>query len=120
MEAGVATPSKRSAGRWLAGLFHGRPRIQAGALLAGPVGWLVVGYLGSLAVLLHGVGDSAEGFAPIARALAPQLPDVELLIPDGLAPFDGSELPQMPVGGPYLDSGTIAAISAWIDNGAKQ
>jgi putative spermidine/putrescine transport system permease protein len=33
-------------------LFHGRPRLQAGALLAGPVGWLVVGYLGSLALLL--------------------------------------------------------------------
>jgi putative spermidine/putrescine transport system permease protein len=43
---------KRSVGRSLAGLFHGRPRLQAGALLAGPVGWLVVGYLGSLAVLL--------------------------------------------------------------------
>ena len=39
-------------GRRLADLFHGRPRLQAGALLAGPVGWLVVGYLGSLAVLL--------------------------------------------------------------------
>ena len=36
----------------LATLFHGRPRLQAGALLAGPVGWLVVGYLGSLALLL--------------------------------------------------------------------
>lgn len=42
-----------------------------------------------LAVLLHGVGDSAEGFAPVAHALAPQLPDVEFVIPDGLAPFDG-------------------------------
>jgi putative spermidine/putrescine transport system permease protein len=52
VEAGVATPEKRSASRWLAGLFHGRPRLQAGALLSGPVGWLVVGYLGSLAVLL--------------------------------------------------------------------
>ena len=51
MEAGVATPERRSAGRRLAGLFHGRPRLQAGTLLAGPVGWLVVGYLGSLAVL---------------------------------------------------------------------
>jgi putative spermidine/putrescine transport system permease protein len=51
MEAGVATPERRSVGRRLAGLFHGRPRLQAGALLAGPVGWLVVGYLGSLAVL---------------------------------------------------------------------
>jgi putative spermidine/putrescine transport system permease protein len=39
-------------GRWLAGLFHGRRRLQAGTLLAGPVGWLVIGYLGSLAVLL--------------------------------------------------------------------
>jgi len=38
--------------RRLAKLFHGRPRLQAGALLAGPVGWLVVGYLGSLALLL--------------------------------------------------------------------
>ena len=52
MEAGVATPDRRSAGRRLADLFHGRPRLQAGALLSGPVGWLVVGYLGSLAVLL--------------------------------------------------------------------
>jgi putative spermidine/putrescine transport system permease protein len=52
VEAGVATPQRRSAGRRLAGLFHGRPRLQAGTLLAGPVGWLVVGYLGSLAVLL--------------------------------------------------------------------
>ena len=52
MEAGVVTPKRRSAGRRLADLFHGRPRLQAGALLSGPVAWLVVGYLGSLAVLL--------------------------------------------------------------------
>lgn len=39
-------------GRTLAGLFQGRPRLQVGTLLAGPVGWLVIGYLGSLAVLL--------------------------------------------------------------------
>ena len=39
-------------GRRLAGLFQGRPRLQVGTLLAGPVGWLVVGYLGSLAILL--------------------------------------------------------------------
>jgi putative spermidine/putrescine transport system permease protein len=48
----LAPAPRRSAGRWLAGLFHRRPRLQVGALLAGPVGWLVVGYLGSLAVLL--------------------------------------------------------------------
>jgi putative spermidine/putrescine transport system permease protein len=47
-----ATPAKRSASHRLADLFQGRPRLQVGALLAGPVGWLVIGYLGSLAVLL--------------------------------------------------------------------
>ncbi|HEX6665000.1 MAG TPA: ABC transporter permease [Solirubrobacterales bacterium] len=51
MAAEAAAP-KRSAGRKLAGLFYGRPRLQVGSLLAGPVGWLVIGYLGSLAVLL--------------------------------------------------------------------
>ena len=47
-----AVVERRSVGRRLAGLFHGRPRLQIGTLLAGPVGWLVIGYLGSLAVLL--------------------------------------------------------------------
>ena len=39
-------------GRRLADLFHGRPRLQIGTLLSGPIAWLVIGYLGSLAVLL--------------------------------------------------------------------
>jgi putative spermidine/putrescine transport system permease protein len=47
-----AVVERRSAGRRLADFFHGRPRLQVGTLLAGPVGWLVIGYLGSLAVLL--------------------------------------------------------------------
>jgi putative spermidine/putrescine transport system permease protein len=47
-----AVAPRRSVGHRLAGLFNGRPRLQVGALLAGPLGWLVVGYLGSLAVLL--------------------------------------------------------------------
>jgi putative spermidine/putrescine transport system permease protein len=47
-----AVVERRSVGHRLAGLFHGRPRLQVGALLAGPVGWLVIGYLGSLALLL--------------------------------------------------------------------
>ena len=47
-----AVVERRSVGRRLADLFHGRPRLQVGALLAGPVGWLVIGYLGSLAILL--------------------------------------------------------------------
>jgi putative spermidine/putrescine transport system permease protein len=47
-----AVVERRSVGHRLAGVFHERPRLQVGALLAGPVGWLVIGYLGSLAVLL--------------------------------------------------------------------
>jgi putative spermidine/putrescine transport system permease protein len=43
---------RRSAGRRLADLFHGRPRLQVGALLSGPLAWLVILYLGSLVVLL--------------------------------------------------------------------
>src|SRR3954469_12625153 len=38
-------------GRRSSALLHGRRRLQAGLLLAGPLGWLVVAYLGSLAVL---------------------------------------------------------------------
>jgi putative spermidine/putrescine transport system permease protein len=48
----LASAPKRSAGRRLADLFHGRPRLQVSGLLAGPIGWLVIGYLGSLAILL--------------------------------------------------------------------
>jgi putative spermidine/putrescine transport system permease protein len=47
-----AVVERRSASRRLADFFHARPRLQVGALLAGPVGWLVIGYLGSLAILL--------------------------------------------------------------------
>jgi putative spermidine/putrescine transport system permease protein len=39
-------------GRRLADLFYGRPRAAVAALLSGPVTWLVIGYIGSLAVLL--------------------------------------------------------------------
>jgi putative spermidine/putrescine transport system permease protein len=47
-----AVVERTSVGHRLAGFFHGRPRLQISGLLAGPVGWLVIGYLGSLAVLL--------------------------------------------------------------------
>jgi putative spermidine/putrescine transport system permease protein len=50
--ASEAVAVKRSAGRRLAGLFHGRPRLQVGSLLAAPGAWLVILYLGSLAALL--------------------------------------------------------------------
>ena len=70
--AGVsAQPPKRSAGRRLADLFHGRPRLQVGTLLAGPVGWLVIAYLGSLAILFAAAfwhlgelsGEIEQGFS---------------------------------------------------------
>jgi putative spermidine/putrescine transport system permease protein len=50
--AGVAGAEKRSVGRRLADLFYGHPGVQVGSLLSGPIAWLVIGYLGSLAVLL--------------------------------------------------------------------
>jgi putative spermidine/putrescine transport system permease protein len=48
----LASAPKRSAGRRLADLFHGRPWLQVSGLLSGPLAWLVIGYIGSLIVLL--------------------------------------------------------------------
>ena len=48
----LAPAPKRSVGRRLAGLFYSREWLGVGSLLAAPLGWLVIGYLGSLAVLL--------------------------------------------------------------------
>jgi putative spermidine/putrescine transport system permease protein len=67
----LAPAQKRSVGRRLADLFHGRPRLQVGTLLAGPVGWLVIGYIGSLFVLLIAAfwsvdalsGETTRGFS---------------------------------------------------------
>ena len=66
----LAPAPKRSVGRRLAGLFHGRPRLQVGTLLAGPLGWLVIGYIGSLAVLLVAAFWSVDSLSgEINRAL---------------------------------------------------
>ena len=46
------TATRPSAGRRLAALLHGHPRIRLAVLLSLPVLWLVVAYLGSLFVLL--------------------------------------------------------------------
>ena len=50
MEASAAS-ARRPASRRLAGFLYRRPRLQLSLLLSGPVGWLVIAYLGSLAVL---------------------------------------------------------------------
>jgi len=44
-------PPRPPAGRRLAGFLYRRPRLQLALLLAAPMGWLVLAYLGSLAVL---------------------------------------------------------------------
>jgi putative spermidine/putrescine transport system permease protein len=51
MAVATATAQRRSVGRRLSDLLSGRPRLQLSLLLSGPMGWLVVAYLGSLAVL---------------------------------------------------------------------
>jgi putative spermidine/putrescine transport system permease protein len=45
-------PPRTTPGRRLSTFFHRHPGLGLGALLALPVGWLLVGYLGSLFVLL--------------------------------------------------------------------
>jgi putative spermidine/putrescine transport system permease protein len=45
-------PPRASLGRRLSTFFYRHPRAGLGVLLAGPVGWLLIGYLGSLFVLL--------------------------------------------------------------------
>ena len=52
MAVATATSPRRSAGRRLSDLLYGRTKLQLAGLLAGPLGWLVIAYLGSLAVLL--------------------------------------------------------------------
>ncbi len=50
-------------GRRSADLLHGRRRVQASLLLAGPLAWLVVAYLGSLAVLFIAAFWSLDDFS---------------------------------------------------------
>ena len=52
MAAATVPADRRSLGRRLSDLLAARPRVRLSLLLAGPIGWLVIAYLGSLAVLL--------------------------------------------------------------------
>jgi putative spermidine/putrescine transport system permease protein len=51
MAVATATAQRRSVGRRLSDLLAGRTGLQVSLLLSGPLGWLVIAYLGSLAVL---------------------------------------------------------------------
>src|SRR5207249_4909717 len=46
-------------------------------------------------------------------------PDDSALIKSlkGIAPFDGSNYPRMPIGGPYVNDADIAFIARWIEDG---
>jgi putative spermidine/putrescine transport system permease protein len=59
--AAVSSPST-SFRRRFATALHRRPRIRLGLLLAGPVGWLVIAYLGSLLVLFINAFWSRDAF----------------------------------------------------------
>jgi putative spermidine/putrescine transport system permease protein len=52
-----------SGGRRLASWLHRHPRARVGALLAGPVAWLVLAYLGSLAILLLNAFWQSDAFS---------------------------------------------------------
>src|SRR5207247_11399436 len=49
-------PSREAPGRRLSTYFYRHPRVGLALLLAAPIGWLVVAYLGSLFVLLLASG----------------------------------------------------------------
>jgi putative spermidine/putrescine transport system permease protein len=56
-------PSAPTPGRRLAGWLHRRPAIRLGSLLALPVGWLVVVYLGALGIMLLSAFWSRDAFS---------------------------------------------------------
>ncbi len=47
----LEAPPRRGAGRRLSSFLHRHPRLQVGGLLAAPIAWLGIAYLGSLVVL---------------------------------------------------------------------
>ncbi|MDQ3946490.1 MAG: ABC transporter permease [Actinomycetota bacterium] len=52
MTASTVTLERRSLLTRVGGLLRGRRRLQLGLLLAAPLGWLVIAYLGSLAIMM--------------------------------------------------------------------
>ena len=53
--------------RRLAAALHRRPRLRLGLLLAGPGGWLVLAYLGSLVILFLNAGWSRDAFTGLVK-----------------------------------------------------
>jgi putative spermidine/putrescine transport system permease protein len=74
----------RRAARWL----HARPRVRLGGLLAAPIGWLGIIYLGSLLILLLNAFWSRDAFSG-ATIYQPTLENFAKLIDD---PYPGIAL----------------------------
>jgi len=66
-KATAAPPVPPSTRRRLAAALQQHPRIGLGLLLAAPVGWLVVAYLGSLVVLFLNAGWSRDAFTGLVK-----------------------------------------------------
>ena len=64
-------------------------------------------------------GDAISGYKILEKGDG-KISNVILAL-KGDPPFDDTDFPRMPAGGPpYLDDDTISSIEAWIDNGANQ
>jgi putative spermidine/putrescine transport system permease protein len=84
----TATTNPQSQGRpssslrRLSGWLHGRKRVQLGLLLAGPIGWLAIAYLGSLAILLLSAFWTKDTFTGNVEPFTWSLKAFELLFHD--------------------------------------
>ena len=76
--AAVDQPAGRL--RRLAAWLHARPRTQARLLLAGPVGWMVLAYLGSLFILLLGAFWDNDAFTGQVEPFAWSVDSFEAII----------------------------------------
>jgi putative spermidine/putrescine transport system permease protein len=74
----AGSPSSR--GRRLAAWLHSRPGVQARLLLAGPIGWMVLAYLGSLFVLLLGAFWDKDSFTGQVQPLVWSLDAFESIV----------------------------------------
>ena len=85
--AAVPAPPATAARR-LAGWLHRRSRVRLGLLLASPVGWLVIVYLGSLAILFVNAFFTRDAFSG-ATVYVPTLDNFAELLRD---PYPGITL----------------------------
>jgi len=88
LESTAVPAPPATAVRRLAGWLHRRPRVRLGLLLAGPVGWLVIVYLGSLAILFANAFFTRDAFSG-ATIYQPTLDNFAELLSD---PYPGITL----------------------------